>query len=190
MNNNKYGQFSYPHTLDNGNGERLTFVRRVTDENGDRVEGANVVAPGAGPPMHVHYLQDDALTVVSGRIGFQRPGQPPQYAGPGETALFKAGDAHRFWNAGDTDLHCTAWVSPPGNIEYFLSEIFKSTRLNGGRPSVFDAAFLAHRYRSEYRMLDVPAPVQRIGFPLIVAVGRMLGRYRKYADAPEPFHSR
>jgi hypothetical protein len=28
--------------------------------------------------------------------------------------------------------------------------------------------------------------VQRLVFPVVVAVGRLLGKYRKYADAPEP----
>jgi hypothetical protein len=28
--------------------------------------------------------------------------------------------------------------------------------------------------------------VQRIVFPVLVAIGTLLGRYRKYADAPEP----
>ena len=28
--------FTYPHTIDNGAGERLTFLRRVPDPAGDR----------------------------------------------------------------------------------------------------------------------------------------------------------
>ena len=181
---------SYPYTIDNGHGESLTFSERIKDEQGERVIGSNLVKPGSGPPMHVHYLQDEALTVVSGKIGWQRPGEEPQYAGPGETAHFPAGDAHRFWNAGETDLHCTALVSPPGNIEYFLSEIFESTKQNGGRPSIFDAAYLTRRYRTEYRMMVVPAAVQSIVFPIIVAFGTVLGKYRKYANAPEPLRTR
>lgn len=35
-------------------------------------------------------------------------------------------------------------------------------------------------------MLDVPPPVQRFLFPVVVALGRMLGRY---ADAPEPMRA-
>jgi hypothetical protein len=34
--------------------------------------------------------------------------------------------------------------------------------------------------------VEVPAAVQRFVFPVQVAVGRLLGRYEKYADAPEP----
>ena len=35
-------------------------------------------------------------------------------------------------------------------------------------------------------MLAIPALVRRVGVPVIVAIGTLLGRYRKYADAPEP----
>ena len=47
-------RFRYPHSFDNGAGERLTFRRRVATATGDRREVENVVAPGAGPPMHLH----------------------------------------------------------------------------------------------------------------------------------------
>jgi hypothetical protein len=49
--------YTYPPTLENGAGERITFVRRVLDPAGDRLEFENVVMPGSGPPMHVHYYQ-------------------------------------------------------------------------------------------------------------------------------------
>jgi hypothetical protein len=35
-------------------------------------------------------------------------------------------------------------------------------------------------------MAVIPAVVQRLVFPVLVIVGRLLGKYRKYADAPEP----
>lgn len=184
------GRYSYPHTIDNGAGERLTFLRRVPAARGggaERLEVENVVLPGAGPPMHVHHMQTEALTVVEGRIGYQRPGTPPQFAGPGETVAFHAGDAHRFWNAGTTELRCKGYIEPSDNIEYFLGALFDSTRAGGrGRPHPLDAAFLVRRYRSEFALVAVPALVQRLVFPLLVAAGRLLGRYARYADAPEP----
>ena len=178
---------TYPHTIDSGGGERLTFVARRRDERGEYLVGDNTVAPGAGPPMHVHHLQEESLTVERGTLGYQRSGQPEQIARPGETLTFPAGEGHRFWNAGDDELICTGVIRPPGNVEYFLGEIFASTQRHGGkRPGIFDAAYLSHRYRSEFEILEAPAPVRRFLFPAIAAVGTLLGRHRRFAGAPEP----
>jgi quercetin dioxygenase-like cupin family protein len=178
---------SYPHTIDNGAGERLTFIRRIPDRAGDRLEVENVVSPGSGPPMHAHHHQEEALTVEEGRLAYQRPGEPPRFADAGETVVFRAGEAHKFWNPGEEDVRCTGYIQPAGNIEYFLGAIFESQRENGGgRPGAFEAAFLTRRFRTEFGMTEIPAPVQRLVFPVVVALGRLLGRYGKYADAPEP----
>jgi hypothetical protein len=131
--------------------------------------------------------KEEALTVVEGRIGYRRPGKPALFAGPGETVTFRAGEAHRFWNAGEDVLRCEGYIEPADNIAYFLGVVFESQKRGGGsRPNIFDAAFLARRYRSEYGIAAIPAPVQQLLFPILVAIGGMLGRYKKYADAPEP----
>jgi uncharacterized cupin superfamily protein len=181
------GLYIYPHHIENGAGERITFLRRLPGSGGDRLEVENLVGPGAGPPMHIHHHQDEALTVQRGRIGYQSPGEPARFAGPGETVAFKAGVAHRFWNAGEGELLCTGYIEPADNVEYFLTALYESTKRNGGaRPDLFDAAFLMRRYRSEFTMVEIPAMVQRFVFPLQVAVGRLLRKYGRYVDAPEP----
>ena len=180
-------RYTYPHTIENGAGERLTFARVVPGTTADRLEGENVVKPGAGPPMHVHHLQEEVLTVLRGRMGYQRLGEPARYAGPGETVAFAPGEAHKFWNAGDADLVCAGHIEPIHNVEYFLTEMFASMkRHGGGRPGLFDVAFLATRFRSEYGVIEIPAAVQRIVFPVLIAIGRLLGRYERFADAPPP----
>jgi hypothetical protein len=137
--------------------------------------------------MHVHNLQEEAITVERGRLAYQRPGEPPRFAERGETVVFAPGEAHRFWNPGDEDIHLTGYVQPADNFEYYLTAIYESQREGGGgRPDQFEAAFLATRFRSEFGMPEIPAAVQRFVFPLLVTVGRMLGKYRRYADAPQP----
>ncbi len=123
---------TYPHTIVNGaGGERLTFLRRMPGTTGYRLEVENVVKPGAGPVMHVHHRQEEALTVVQGRIGYQRPGEPAEFAGPGETVAFRAGEAHKFWNAGEEDLRVRGYIEPADNVEYFLAAIFESQKRSG-----------------------------------------------------------
>jgi uncharacterized cupin superfamily protein len=149
-------RYQYPHTIENGNGEQLTFVRQVNNTTGDYVEVENLVSPNAGPPMHVHFIQEETLTVVKGRIATQVLGQEPQFHGAGETITFPAGQAHKFWNAGTEPIVCRGFAKPANNMEYFLTEIYKSTKANGGkRPATFDAAYLLNRYKSEFDMLDI-----------------------------------
>lgn len=137
--------------------------------------------------MHVHFKQDECLTVVTGKLGYQIQGQAPQYAGPGEAALFKRGVAHRFWNAGDKELYCTSWAEPADNIVFFLTNIYDAiNRGKNGQPEIFDGAYLTWRYRKEFALTEIPGFVRSIVMPLIYFTGSLLGKYEKFKDAPEP----
>lgn len=179
-------RYDHPHTISN-EGEELTFVAERRDERGPWLEVTNRVAPGKGPPMHVHHRQEESLTILKGRIGYQIPGEAEQFAEEGETVIFSPGTPHRFWNAGEDDMECTGYIRPPENVEYFLTEIYESIGRSGkGRPDPFEAAYLLGRYRSEFGMNDIPGFVTAIIFPLQRLIGRLTGRFRRYADAPEP----
>ncbi|HMQ89896.1 MAG TPA: cupin domain-containing protein, partial [Flavilitoribacter sp.] len=180
-------QFDYPHTIENGGGEKITFLKLIKDPAGDRLEVENFVSPNGGPPMHVHFKQDEGLTVVKGRIGAQVMGEEPKYFGPGESIDFKAGIAHRFWNAGEEPLICKGYIQPANNAEYFLTELYKSTAANGGeRPGTFDSAWLLRRYRSEFDMLAVPGFRKKGIFPGSPFFRRLAGKHKKFEGAPEP----
>lgn len=179
--------YTYPHTIDNGSGEVLTFVRLVRGERGEMLEVENKVQPGSGPPMHIHWLQDESITVVKGKLGAQIAGQSVTFHGPGETITFHRGVAHRFWNAGDDVLFCKGWVTPAHNLVYFLTKIYESTKTNGNhRPSAFDGAFLQLKYQSEFDLVEIPTFVKKVMFPILVVFGKLLGKHRKFADAPPP----
>lgn len=181
--------YEYPHTIENGAGEKLTFVRVVPDPAGDYVEVTNEVQPGAGPPMHAHYLQEEELTVVSGRIGCQTLGGEPKYGDAGSTVHFAAGVPHKFWVEGDEPLVCSGYIKPPDNVEYFLTKMYASTRANGGKqPSAIESAYLMGRYGNEFGMYEIPGFVQRFVFPVLVVFGKLTGRLDKYKDAPPPVH--
>jgi quercetin dioxygenase-like cupin family protein len=177
---------SYPKTIEAG-GERLEFSEPRSDERGEYQEARNWVSPGAGPPMHVHKLQEESLTVERGTMGWQREGEEEQIAHVGETVTFPPGDSHKFWNAGDDELVCSGYVRPPDNLEYYLTKMYESIRANGGkRPRMYDAAYLLTRYRTEFGMSEIPAPVQRVLFPVLLKLGKLRGLDKRFADAPEP----
>jgi hypothetical protein len=81
---------------------------------------------------------------------------------------------------------CTGEIWPPHNIEYFLGEIFRSSKENGGgRPGAFDAAYLLSKYRTEFDMLGIPAFVRKVIFPIVLFIGKLRGQDRRFSDAPE-----
>ena len=180
-------KIAYPHTIENGLGEKIIFHSVQKEPDGDRVIVENFVTPGHGPIMHTHFLQDESLTVVKGKIGYQVLGQEKQYANEGETVTFKRGTPHRFWNAGDDILNCTGWVKPANTIVFYLSAIYDAQKISGTeQPEKFDAAYLLTRYSKEYDLPELPAFVKKTIMPITRIVGRMLGKYKKFEDAPEP----
>ena len=182
---------TYPRTIEDGNGEQLTFVRQYDDaERGTVLEISGVTGPGAGPPMHVHNQQYEKITVTSGRMGVELAGGEKLVAEAGESVEFAPGEPHRFWNDGEEPLVSTGEVWPAGNFEWYITQVFASMAEAGnGRPKPFDGAFLSHKYRSEFETLQIPAPVRKVVFPAIVAVGGALGKARKFEGAPAPVRS-
>lgn len=179
--------YQLPHTIQNCLGEKIIFKQLVPEPGGDRLLLENYVTPGHGPVMHTHFLQEESLTVVHGKIGYEIPGEEPGYAGPGETVTFRAGVPHRFWNAGEEELHCTGWIKPANTIIFFLSSIYAAQNKTGSaRPEKFDGAYLLTRYAAEYDLVGMPVLIKKVMMPAIYHVGKVLGKYKHFKDAPEP----
>jgi quercetin dioxygenase-like cupin family protein len=178
-------QIPLPHTITSP-GEKITFLKTYIKDGVEILEADIEVQPKAGPPMHTHYRQDEIFTVVSGTMAYIVAGEKVKYAHAGETVVIKAGIPHKFWNAGSDVLQCKGYVTPPDNFVYFLSELYKSINENGGRPAMFEGAFLLRRYKSEFGMLEIPAFVQKVIFPVVLFFGRLAGKHRKYSTAPVP----
>ena len=180
-------KITYPHIIENCLGEKLVFEELQKEPDGDRLVGENFVSPGMGPVMHTHWLQDESLTVLKGKIGYEVKGQPAQFAGEGETVLFKRGVPHRFWNAGEEVLHCEAWIKPANTFVFFISSIFAAQNKTGtAKPELFDAAYLLTRYSSEYELADIPPIAKKVIIPLTYYTGKILGKYKHFKNAPEP----
>ena len=178
---------TYPHTIENCIGEKLIFTSLQKEPDGDKVLVENYVVPGSGPVMHTHWLQDESLTVVSGRLGYQILGEAKKYASVGETVLFKKGTPHKFWNDGPTELHCQGWIKPANTIVFFLSSVYAAQNKSGkGEPEKFDAAYLMKRYSSEYDLPEIPIFVKKIIIPITYVIGKLLGKYKHFKNAPDP----
>ena len=108
--------------------------------------------------MHIHHMQTESMTVEAGRVGVQIAGEPEFFAGPGETITFAPGRRAPLLERGrGRSSSMTGEVYPPHNLEYFLTQVFASTKAHGGRPGAFDGAFLMTRYRDEFTLTAIPA---------------------------------
>ena len=178
-------QYKFPHTIENWFGEKVIF--KSIDPVTSKIDIESFCQPGVGPVMHTHHKQDECMTVISGKIAYQRLGEEVQYGGPGETVLFKKGEAHKFWADGKEVLHCKGYVQPANTFVFFLTSIFNAQNKSGKhRPEVFDAAYLLSKYKAEYEMNEIPGFVKKIVLPTQVFVGKLLGKYKHFKNAPQP----
>ena len=176
-------QLKLPHTITSA-GEKITITRSFMNDGVETLECDVEVQPKAGPPMHTHHRQDESFTVISGIMAYQIMGEEVKYAYPGDYVMIKRGLPHKFWNAGNDVLKCKGYITPPENFVYFLTELYKSINANNGRPAMYDGAFLLSRYKTEFAMLEIPAFVQKVIFPVVLFFGNLGGKGKKYSNAP------
>lgn len=179
--------YQFPHTIQNCTGEKIIFERIEKTPDGDRVVGESFCQPGSGPIMHTHFKQDEGMTIVSGKMGYQIFGEEPKYALPGESVEFKRGIPHKFWAEGNEPLHCKAWIQPVNTIVFYLTAIYAAQNKSGSaRPEQFDGAYLLKRYASEYDLVEMPRLVKKVIVPITYFIGKLLGKYKHFENAPEP----
>ena len=177
----------FPKTIENCIGEKIVFKELVQEPDGDKLILQGWVHPKSGPPMHVHYKQDEGVTVKKGQISYQVLGGSEQLAREGESVVFTRGTPHRFWNSGTEMAEVEGWAKPANNLQFFLSSIYEAQNRSGkGQPEPFDGAYLLTRYKSEFAMLEIPGFVRKVIFPITYAIGRLTGKYNKFKDAPTP----
>ena len=131
-----------------------------------------------GPPLHIHYIEDEVGVVTAGVLSAELSGQHLTFK-QGETVLLPHGFPHRWWNDGDELLRFDGHTRPLADLDRYLQAIFEI--LNAGpanRPPLFYLAHAALRHRRTQTVLVMPPAVQAVLFRVIVAIGTLLGRYR------------
>lgn len=179
--------YTLPFTIENPVGEKIIFQKIVHEPDGDKLIVNGFCKPNSGPPMHVHFKQDECIHVLKGKMGYQVQGGEKQFAEEGDTILFKRGTPHKFWNASDEELQMENWIKPADNVIFFLSTLYAAfKKQDAKRPDAFDAAYLMMRYGKEYSMTELPLPVRKIIIPATYFIGKLLGKYKKFSQAPLP----
>jgi quercetin dioxygenase-like cupin family protein len=176
-------------TIQNRHTGETLRLSRVRDARGHIVLNLDgTLPPGtSGPPLHVHFHEREQGTVIAGTLGAQ-VGKEKIVVPTGGTAVFAAGTVHNWWNAGDDLLEFSGQAIPAVDLDRFLQGIFAVLNASpNGRPSIFYLAHVLWRHRHSQSLRTPPQAVQRLVFPVILWVGRLLGKYRgsSWPGSPE-----
>ena len=118
-------------TVRNPVGGIVTFKVTGQESAGALTMFESVIAPGDGPPLHVHAREDEALYVLEGEMRFQL-GDEISDAPAGSFMFVPRGVAHCFQNAGKSPSRLLITFTPSG-MEHFFA-------LTGGDPEAFAKA--------------------------------------------------
>lgn len=99
-------------------GGPLTFKARGEETNGSLTAVENVIAPGDGPPLHVHAGEDEAWYVLEGELRF-RLGEKLAHAPAGTFVFVPRGTPHCFQNSGDRPARILVLFTPAGMERFF-----------------------------------------------------------------------
>lgn len=105
-------------TIEGPAGGPLTFKARGAETNGALTAFENVIAPGEGPPVHVHAHEDESWYVLEGTLRF-RLGTDLRAAPTGSFVFVPRGTDHAFQNIGDEPARILVMFTPAG-IEHFF----------------------------------------------------------------------
>ena len=166
--------------LENRHTGEILRMCRVRDSQGQTIlnlEGS--LPPRAdGPPLHVHFQEREEGIVKEGTLG-ARVGKQKTVVRAGEAVVLPAGVVHNWWNAGDDMLVFSGQAIPAVDLDRYLQAVFAVLNASpSGKPSIFYIAHVSWRHRHTQALAMPPRAIQRIAFPLIVFVGRLLGKYR------------
>jgi mannose-6-phosphate isomerase-like protein (cupin superfamily) len=173
-------------TLENPiTGERLVFVATAAETGGECTIFDTYVRPnGTVASPHVHPYQTELFDIRSGRIGVKL-GKETVEAGAGDVLTIHPGVPHRFWNAGDDELHFRATVTPALEFESLIETMF-TLAVDGktnkkGMPNPFRLAVIARAHFDVVRLPVIPHSLQRMALALGAPLGKVMGYGPTYA---------
>ena len=173
-------------------GERLVFLRRAADTDGEVLEFMLRMAPGgfiATP--HVHPHAEERFEIGGAPVVIE-VGRTKRLYHPGEVAVVPAGVPHNWWNPSDAESATLVQLRPALDMETLFETMFglaADGKVNKrGVPNPLQMLVLARAYRRE---ATPPPPLSWIVGPLsamLAPVGRRMGyleRYDRYSG-PKP----
>lgn len=166
--------------LENRHTGEILFIRRIRDAQGQIILALDgTLPPGtSGPPLHAHFHEHEEGIVKAGTLGAQLGGEKIVVP-TGGTAILPRGVPHRWWNAGDDVLEFSGHATPAVDLDRFLQAVFAVLNASSnGRPPIFYLAHVLWRHRGTQLLFIPPPAIQRFLLPVLLIIGRTLGKYR------------
>src|SRR5262245_9898758 len=155
-------------------------LRRIRTANGTEElhMTGSLLAHREGPPLHLHFEEDEHAEVVSGTASVLVDGRRLVLKA-GELVCFPKGSVHTWWNDGDEELVIRGTATAVIDLDRYLQAVFEV--LDAGppnRPPIFYMAHVMYRHRRTQLTPFIPRAVQRVLLPIVVLLGTVLGKYR------------
>jgi quercetin dioxygenase-like cupin family protein len=165
--------------------ERMTFLETAAETDGEytlvelRAEPGAVVAAA-----HVHPSQTETFEILQGRIAAKVDDEAIE-AGAGDVLVVEPGQAHKWWNAGESELVFRTEIRPPLEFERLIETMF-SLATDGktnrkGLPNPLRLAVIASHHLDDVVLPFPPVVLQKLGLALAAPLGRLAGYRPTYA---------
>lgn len=108
-----------------GPGDRVSFLVTGAESHGGCFIVEGLLAPGGGPPPHVHRNEDESFYVLEGTATFEAVGKT-LHAKPGDFMHVPRGTMHSIRNDTDKPARALVVISPAGptGMQQFFEESF------------------------------------------------------------------
>jgi quercetin dioxygenase-like cupin family protein len=106
-----------------GPGDRITFLITGAETGGAFFVAEVTVAPGGGPPPHIHSREDESFYLQQGTLALQVGGKDLN-ASAGDFVHMPHGVVHSFKNVGNETAKLLMVATPAGLENYFAETFF------------------------------------------------------------------
>jgi mannose-6-phosphate isomerase-like protein (cupin superfamily) len=161
-------------------GERIVFLHTGPETHGEYTEFDHYLNPGPSTfSEHIQLNQEERFEIVSGAARYRLRGAERQ-AGPGEVVVFEPGARHiNCWNPGPERLHLRHSFRPALGADDFWETMLELARLGKTNPkgqvNLLQLAVIGSEIDSQTYGAGAPLWLQRLGLPVLVGLGRLLG---------------
>jgi mannose-6-phosphate isomerase-like protein (cupin superfamily) len=166
-------------------GERLVFLKRPRDTNGELLEIEFFVrefALAASRP-HIHTNTEERVEVIAGTARMRR-GREERSVGPGDTVVIPPGIVHYLRREGEESLHFRLQFRPPMKVETLFETLFGLHRNGKDFRHPLQTAVMAREH--DTYLGGPPIWLQKPLIALLAAVGRLVGYQARYEEFSGP----